>query len=299
MAAYVITCSSTADLPFSYVLKRQLPFLSFRYSISDQEYLDDLWQSVSAKAFYQRMDGGAMPVTTQVNVAQYIEFFEPFLQQDLDVLHVEFSSGLSGSYQSALMARDELTRRYPDRQLRVLDSLSASSGYGLLVDAACDLRDSGADLQTVHDWLLSHRLTAQHWFFSTDLTHYKRGGRISASAAVIGTLLNICPLMYVNTQGKLIPHSKLRGRRNAIRAMLDRMETTAVHGLAYADKCFISHSDCLEDARQLADAVSERFPKIRGGVQIFDIGAVIGSHTGRGTVALFFFGDKRAAESKA
>ncbi|HML45167.1 MAG TPA: DegV family protein, partial [Clostridia bacterium] len=216
MSSYVITCGSTADLPHSYVTRRQIPYLCYRYSIGDQEHLDDLWQSVTSKEFYQRMDRGAMPVTTQVNVAQYLEFFEPFLQQGKDVLHVEFSSGLSGSCQSALMARDELAHKYPDRQVLVVDTLAASSGYGLLVDAACDLRDSGAGMQEIYGWLTANRLTAQHWFFSTDLTHYKRGGRISASAAVIGTLLNICPLMFVNAQGKLIPHSKLRGRRNAV-----------------------------------------------------------------------------------
>ncbi len=293
MSDYVLTCCSTADLPLDYLKNRHIPFVCFHYTMDGKEYPDDLGQSMSFEAFYDRIAKGALPTTSQVNLGQFIEFFEPFLKEGKDILHVSLSSGLSGSYNSALMARDDLLQKYPSRKILLVDSLGASSGYGLLMDAAADKRDAGASIQDLHDWLVANRLNVHHWFFSTDLSHYKRGGRISAASATMGTLLNICPLMNMDNLGRLIPRTKIRGKNNVIKEIVKKMEEHAQNGLDYSGKCFISNSACFDDARKVADLIEEKFKHLNGKVMINSIGTVIGSHTGPGTVALFFFGDLR------
>jgi DegV family protein with EDD domain len=293
MSDYVLSCCSTADMPLEYFHKRNIPFLCFHFNMNGKDYPDDLGQSMPFEQFYKRIAEGALPTTSQVNMAQFIEFFESFLAEGKDILHISFSSGLSGTYNSALMAREQLLQKYPDRKMRIVDSLGASSGYGLLVDLAADLRDGGGTLEDVSVWVERNKLNVHHWFFSTDLTHYRRGGRISAASATMGTLLNICPLMNMNYEGKLIPREKIRGKKHVISEMVKRMEEHAEGGTNYSGKCFISNSACYEDARLVADVVEDKFPQLNGKVMINSVGTVIGSHTGPGTVALFFLGDKR------
>jgi DegV family protein with EDD domain len=259
-----------------------------------KEYPDDLGQTIPFTEFYARIAAGALPTTSQVNVGEFVAFFEPLLLQGKDILHISLSSGLSGTYNSATLARDQLSQRYPERKIIVVDSLGASSGYGLLVDLAVDLLDGGATIEEVHHWVEHNKLTIHHWFFSTDLSHYKRGGRISSSSAFVGSLLNICPLMNMDQHGKLIPREKIRTKKRVIAEIVHKMEQRAQNGLEYTGKCFISNSACYEDARQVADLIEEKFPHLHGKVSIHSIGTVIGSHTGPGTVALFFLGDTRA-----
>jgi DegV family protein with EDD domain len=293
MSNYILSCCSTADMPYEYFKKREIPYVCFHYNMDGKEYPDDLGQTMSFDEFYARIAAGALPTTSQVNVGQYVSFFEPLLMAGKDIVHISLSSGLSGSYNSAVIARDDLLLKYPERKILLADSLGASSGYGLLVDQAADLRDRGATIDEVHAWVEANKLNVHHWFFSTDLTHFKRGGRISATSAMMGTLLNICPLMNVNHEGKLIPGEKIRGKRRAIAETVHRMELHAQNGADYAGKCFISHSVSYEDARKVADMVEEGFRNLNGPVVVNSIGAVIGSHTGPGTVALFFIGDRR------
>ena len=193
----------------------------------------------------------------------------------------------------SLIAQADLKERYPDREIKIVDSLAASSGYGLLTDMAVDMRDEGKTLEEVYNWLQDNKLNVHHWFFSSDLSHYKRGGRISAASATIGGLLNICPLMNVSHEGKLIPRKKIRGKKQVIKEIVKMMEIHAKDGMDYSGKCFISNSDCYDDARVVADLIEERFPQLDGSVRINSIGTVVGSHTGPGTVALFFMGDER------
>jgi len=280
-------------MPLEYFQKRDIPFIQFHFSMDGQEYPDDLGQTMSFDEFYKRVADGAMPTTSQVNVAQFIEFFEPYLADGKDLLHISFSSGLSGTYNSASMAREQLLEKYPHSKLQVIDSMAASSGYGLLVDLAADLRDSDATLEDVQAWVEENKLNVHHWFFSTDLSHYKRGGRISPTSAAVGSLLNICPLMNVNNEGKLIPREKIRGKKRVMAEIVQKMETYAQNGTDYSGKCFISNSACYEDARAVAELIEQKFPKLDGKVMINSVGTVIGSHTGPGTVALFFMGDKR------
>ncbi|WP_326906973.1 DegV family protein [Sedimentibacter sp. MB31-C6] len=293
MLNYVLTCCSTADMTYNYFKKRNIPFLCFHYILDGEDYLDDLGQTISFEEFYGRIAAGSMPTTSQVNVGQYMDFFEPFLKAGKDILHISFSSGLSGSYNSATIAKEELLSRYPDRKILIVDSLGASSGYGLLTDMAADMRDNGVVFEEVYDWLQENKLNVHHWFFSTDLSHYKRGGRISATSAAVGTLLGICPLLNMNYDGKLTPRKNIRSKNRVIKEIVHMMEIHAKDGIEYSGKCFISNSACYEDARKVADLVEERFPLLNGRVMINSVGTVIGSHTGPGTVALFFIGDKR------
>jgi DegV family protein with EDD domain len=293
MSGYVLSCCSTADMPLEYFLKRNIPFALFHYNIDGKEYPDDLGQAMSFEEFYRRIAAGALPTTSQVNVAQFVDFFEPYLAEGKDILHISLSSGLSGTYNSAILAREQLLQKYPNRKLLIDDSLGASCGYGLLVDLAADLHDDGRTIEDLHAWVEANKLNIHHWFFSTDLTHYKRGGRISATSAMVGGLLNICPLMNMNNEGKLIPREKIRGKGHVINAIIEKMEEHAQNGLDYSGKCFISNSACYDDARKVADLVEEKFPHLSGKVMINSIGTVIGSHTGPGTVALFFLGDER------
>ena len=293
MPQYVITCCSTADMPYDYFQKRNIPFVCFHFTLDGKEYPDDLGKTVSFDEFYRKIAAGALPTTSQVNVQEFIDFFEPYLAQGLDILHISLSSGLSGAYNSALLACQQQLQKYPDRRILIVDSLGASSGSGLLVDLAADLRDGGASLDEVHTWVEENKLNIHHWFFSSDLSHYRRGGRLSAMSAAVGTILSICPLMNMNDQGQLIPHEKVRGKKQVIAEIVRKMEEHAQNGVNYSGKCFISHSACYDDARRVADLIEERFPHLNGKVMINCVGMVIGSHTGPGTVALFFVGDRR------
>lgn len=293
MGSYVITCCSTVDLPKEYFEQNNIPYACYHYILDGEEYLDDLGQSIPYSEFYRRIDGGSMPTTSQINISEFMAFFEPFLQEGKDILHLSMSSGISGTCNSAMNAKEELLAKYPDRTIKVVDSLAASSGYGLLLDKLVEMRDAGKSLEEVYLFAEDNKLKLQHWFFSTDLTHFKRGGRISATAATLGNILNLCPLMNVDYVGKLIVRQKIRGKKKVIAEIVNKMLELAEGGKDYNGKCFISCSACEDDARKVADLVEETFPNLNGKVEINSIGAVIGAHTGPGTVALFFWGEKR------
>ncbi len=290
---YAITCCSTADLPAQFYEKTGISYAKFHFSMNGVEYDDDLGLSISPEEFYQQIRQGALPVTSQVNVQQYEDLFEPILRSGKDLIHLTLSSGISGSIGSARIAARELSERYPNRRIQIIDSLAAASGYGLLVEEAYCRQQEGMSFDQLVSWIEENKLKLHHWFFSTDLTHFRRGGRVSASSAFFGNMLNICPLMNVNSQGKLVPREKIRGKKRVMGQMLRQMELHAQEGLAYKGRCFICHSDCASDARELAAMVEQAFPSLDGPVEIFPIGTVIGSHTGPGTVALFFWGDER------
>ena len=293
MSDYVISCCSTADLSKEHFEKIDVHYCCFHYEMDGVQYLDDLGQSMDFDVFYQRMTDGAMTKTSQINADEYEEYFTQFLSQGKDILHLTLSSGISGTFNSANLAKALLEDKYPDRKIYVIDSLAASSGYGLLVDHLAAMRDSGATIDELAAWVEEHKLNLNHWFFSSDLTFFIRGGRISKAAGAVGTVLNICPLMNVDFEGRLIPRYKIRTKKKVIQAIVDKMAEQAEGGTDYSGKCFISHSACEEDAKAVAALVEERFPNLNGRVLINSIGTTIGSHTGPGTVALFFWGKKR------
>ncbi len=294
MNRFVLSCCSTADMPASYFADRNIPYVCFHFTLDGVEYSDDLGKSYPFPDFYRRLAEGGEARTSQVNEWQFISFFEPLLLEGHDILHLSFSSGLSGSFRSAMIARDQLLEKYPDRKIMIVDTLGASSGYGLLTDAVCDMRDSGCSIEEAYEWAEANRLNVHHWFFSTDLTHYLRGGRISRASYAIGYIMNIRPLLNMDAEGHLIPRAKYPGKKRVLREIVKRMAEHAQGGTDYSGKCFISHSDCYDEARAVADMVEASFPKLNGPVLINYVGTVIGSHTGPGTVALFFFGDSRA-----
>lgn len=295
MNDYIISCCSTADLSREHFEKRKIHFICFHFMLDDITYEDDLGKSIPFDQFYQKMADGAMTKTSQVNADEFTTYFRQFLEKGQDILHLTLSSGISGVYNSACIARDILSEEFPDRKIYIVDSLAASSGYGLLMDAIADKRDSGMDIDTLYQWTQENLLLLNHWFFSTDLTFYIRGGRVSKASGTIGNLLNICPLLNVNNEGKLIVREKVRTKRKVIKEIVAKMEETARDGLDYDGKCYISQSACYEDARAVADLIEAKFPKLDGKVEIYSIGTVIGSHTGPGTVALFFWGKEREA----
>lgn len=293
MNDYIISCCSTADLSQEQFEARQIHYICFHFLLDNVSYPDDLGKSIPFDEFYRRMANGADTKTSQVNADEFVNYFRPFLEEGKDILHITLSSGLSGVYNSACIARDMLLEEYPDRKIYIVDSLAASSGYGLLMDAVADKRDEGMPLEELAAWVEENRLRLHHWFFSTDLTFYIKGGRISKTAGAIGTMLSICPLLNVNNKGKLIPREKIRTKKKVIREIELRMEQFAKDRLAYDGKCFISQSACYDDARAVADLIEANFPNLNGRVTINSIGTVIGSHTGPGTVAVFFWGDER------
>lgn len=293
MSKFILSCCSTADLTKEHFEKINVRYICFHYELDGVEHADDLGQSIPFDEFYKKMAEGSMTKTSQVNAEEYKEYFEGFLKEGYDVLHVCLSSGISGTVNSANIARDMLADEYPDRKIYVVDSLGASSGYGLIMDTLASLRDEGKTIDELYSWVEEHKLELHHWFFSTDLTFYIRGGRISKTAGAIGSILNICPLLNMDNLGRLIPRYKIRGRKKVITEIVKRMEENAQDGHDYSGKCFISQSASYEDARAVADLVEAKFPKLNGRVEINSIGTTIGSHTGPGTVALFFWGGMR------
>jgi len=293
MGEYVLSCCSTADLTEAQFTERNISYICFHYEMDGVQYMDDLGKTMPFDTFYEAMVNGAETKTSQINVEEFVAYFEPMLQAGKDILHLCLSGGITGVMNSAVIAKEELAEKYPDRKILLVDSLAAASGFGLLMDKLADLRDEGMPIEELHQWAEENKVYLHHWFFSSDLTFFIKGGRVSKTAGTIGTILNICPLLNVNIEGKLIPRYKIRGKKKVIQAIVDKMKECAQDGLDYSDKCYVSHSACKEDALAVAALVEASFPKLKGKVGIYDIGTTIGSHTGPGTVALFFWGNKR------
>lgn len=292
---FTLSCESTVDMPFARVNARNIPVLFYKYNVDGVDYVDDMLRDPNAlPTFYKMLDAGKLPTTTQVNTFEYLEFFEPLVQRG-DLLHIALGTGMTGSFRNAVAAAAELRERYPERNIVVLDSLCSSSGYGMLVDCAADMRDRGASIDEITQWVQENRKCIHHQFFSTELKHFRRSGRMSGPTAMIATVLNICPIMRLNDAGKIIAYGKTRGKKNAVQTTVEAMLAHARGGADYADKCYICHSRCMDDAIALRDAVLARFPNLTE-IPIFDVGTTIASHSGAGTAAVFFFGDERTPQ---
>lgn len=293
MNNYILSCCSTADLSMEHFQERSISYICFHYELDGKSYPDDLGKSMDFQEFYDRMAHGADTRTSQINSEEFTSYFKGHLEKGYDILHVTLSSGLSGVLNSAVIAADALKEEFPDRKILIVDSLGASSGYGLLMDKLADLRDEGKTIDEVYQFALASRLKVHHWFFSTDLSFYVKGGRISKTAGAVGTVLGICPLLNMDFEGHLVPRYKIRTKKKVITAIVEKMKEHAEGGLNYNGKCYISHSNCPEDAKAVARLVEAAFPELNGKVEINYVGTTIGSHTGPGTVALFFWGDER------
>ncbi|MGN0072338.1 MAG: DegV family protein [Coriobacteriales bacterium] len=287
MGDYVLSCESTADLSEEKFKQIGVEYVCFHYYLDDKDLPDDLGKTMAFPDFYQAMVNGADTRTAAVGTGDYVAFWRPFLEQGRDILHCSLSSGISSTYESAAIAAEQLRAEFPERTIYLVDSLNASSGFGLLMQKLSDMRAAGAGIDEAYEWAKDNRLSIRARFFSTDLTFYIKGGRVSPVSGYVGNLLGICPLLDIDEQGKLIPREKVRSKKKVIKRIVECMLEDVRDGADYSGRVFISHSACMEDAQAVAELVGERLPKAQP-AEIFWVGTTIGSHTGPGTVALFY-----------
>lgn len=289
MRDYIITTDNTSDLPEAYIKEHSLGMLSLTYMIDGETY--NRKHELPYKEFFEKMRAGSMPTTSQVNPEEAKEELREFLLAGKDIIHIAFSSGLSGSYNSIRIAAEDLCEEMQDRKITVIDSLSASLGEGLLVYKAVQLKEQGMEYEELVKWLEDHKLNVVHNFTVDDLFHLYRGGRVSKAAAVLGTMIHLKPVLHVDQEGHLIPIAKVRGRKKSLAALVENMEKQIGSYRDKNDIVFISHGDCIEDAEYVKSMIEEKFA-----VKAFlinPVGPVIGAHSGPGTLALFYMGDIR------
>lgn len=290
MKKYMITTDTTADLPESYIQEHELGIMSLTYTIDGETY--ERGHDLPVKEFYAKMRNGSLPTTSQVNPDGAREvFLNTMLKHDCDILHIAFSSGLSGTYNSARIAAEELAEEHPEHKIIVIDTLAASLGEGLLVHKALENRKNGMSLEENAKWVEENKLHLVHNFTVDDLFHLHRGGRVSKTAAILGTMINLKPILHVDNEGHLIALSKVRGRKKSLMTLVDNMEKQMGSYRQQNDIVFISHGDCEEEAQYVADLVKQRF-----GIESFiinHVGSTIGAHSGPGTMALFYLGEYR------
>ncbi|SFQ35356.1 EDD domain protein, DegV family [Lachnospiraceae bacterium XBB1006] len=290
MNDYIILTDSTTDLPLTYFKEHNVHYVTLPYTIDGETYEGE--HQLDGKTFYSRMRNGSLPTTSQVNPETALEAYRSIIStNNCDILCIAFSSGLSGTYNSFRIAAEEYTEEDPDHKIIVIDSLAASLGEGLMVHKAVCLKNKGYSLEENADWITKHRENFVHNFTVDDLFHLHRGGRVSKATAIVGTLANVKPILHVDSEGHLINVGKVRGRKKALTALVDAMEKQIGEYRDKNDIVFISHGDCEEDAKEVANMITNRF-----GIQNFLINPIsptIGAHAGPGTVALFYLGDYR------
>jgi len=290
---YTVTCESTADLPYNYLRARNCNVIFYTYTIEEQEFVDDMGRNSGALAKFYDLVKTKRPLTSQIPTESYANFFREQLKLG-DVLHLAFSNGLSHSVYNAQQAAEIVNKESGSggNKVVVVDSLCGGGGFGLFVDGVLDERDKGATFGELCKWASVNRTKTHLLFFSTDLTFFRRSGRVSAPVMMIGNLLHICPLMRVTKEGKIVVYSQVISARKAISKILDDMEKMADGGKDYCGKVIIQHSNCWHLVQQTKTAMDARFPKLSN-VEIHDIGMVMASHCGPGTIAIYFWGDQR------
>ena len=287
---YTLSCESTVDLTLDHLTKRGIPALAYTYIIDGVEYPDDMRSGNGLTIFYNNLIAGKMPTTSLINVDRYMEFFRTILDKG-DLLHICFSSGLSNSVHNAVKAAELLKEEFPKRKIYVVDSTCACVGYGLFVDTIADLRDEGKDIDYLYQWALDNRFRVQHQFYSTTLTYFRRSGRISGLSALIGNFLKVYPIMRTNKEGKIVVYAKAMSESKALARTLEEIAKTIDNGSEYDGKIWIGHSDYIFAANKMVEELKKAYPK--ASVQIYDIGPVIASHCGPGTLSVYFWGSTR------
>lgn len=291
MAEYIISTDTSCDFPLEYVKQHQLPLVTLFYSIDGVTGENGCPSSDVLKNFYDKMRAGSMTKTQQASIEDTEKVFREILQEGKDILHIAFSSGLSGTANAARLAAENMMEEFPERKIIVIDSLCASLGQGLLVDYALKLQQQGKTMEETAKWLEDHIQNICHLFTVEDLKYLQRGGRISKTTALVGTMIGIKPVLHVDPEGKLVSISKVRGRKQSIQALVNKMEENIGKYRDEKQPIFISHGDCIEDANYLAELVKERFGYDE--FLINDVGPTIGAHSGPGTLALFFMSETR------
>lgn len=286
---YVFMTDSDSDLPYELKIRYDIPVVSMPYTLEGKEYFDDLGQTLDSKSFFDKMRAGAQPSTSALNETIYLEYFEPVLAEGKDLLFVAFSSQLSGTINAVYAARETLLARYPERKFMVVDTLSISGPMTILILKAHELYRAGKPMEEVAAWLEENKLRAQAWFTVDDLKYLKRGGRISPAVAAIGTMLDLKPILTETCEGKLASADKVRGRRKAMNYIVDK----AVENVTDQKEAvgIILHADAIDDAQKLQDMLAAKLPDME--LRIDNVGPVIGTHAGPGTLAFCFLGKKR------
>jgi len=287
--ATVITSDSCIDLPVKFIQRHSIPVVYYIYNLNGKEYFDDFGKTMSYKDFYSTVCNGALPTTSQTNVHTLTQFFKKYVLQGDSVLYLSFSSSLSNTYNNAVMAREIILQEFPSADITVIDTKSASLGEGLLVYYAVSMLEQGRSKIEIINWVEDNKLRMNHWFTVEDLDHLKRGGRVSGTAAFVGTMLQIKPILHVDDEGRLIPVQKVRGRKKSIKVLADTLAARIMN--PEEQTVAISHGDAFEDALYLKELILEQV-KVKE-VIINHIGPVIGAHSGPGTLAVFFLGENR------
>lgn len=285
----VLLIDSSSDLPAGYVENNEFHVLGLTCIFKGKEYEDDFGKTLEYKYFYNAMREGEVPTTSQINTYRFEEVFRKYAKEGKPVIYIGFSSALSGCVSAAMTAKDNVLKEFGDADITVIDTKSASLGEGLLVYYACEMLKEGSTKQEIVDWIENNKLKVNHWFTVEDLVYLKRGGRLSAASTVIGTILDIKPVMHVDNEGRLIPVTKVKGRKKSLKALAEKLEESIVR--SEEQIIAISHGDCIEDVEYLKDLILKRC-QVKD-IIINNVGPVIGSHSGPGTVALFFMGDGR------
>ena len=293
MNKYIISCSTTCDLDREYLESNNNSIVNFYYYIDDEKHIDNFYSDISVKDFFDKVKTSNVK-TAQPSPEDFIKAWEEHLKNDIDVLHIELSSGISGAYNSALIAKNLMDEKYKNAKVLVIDSLSASTGYGLLVKIANKFKNENKNIVENYNNLMEIRHNINHIFFTSDLSQFYKGGRISKASYTIGKLINIIPILHVTNDGKLEVVSKARGINNVKNTILDMINTNILNGYDYADELYISNSDCEDLAKDILNVILDKYKKVKNNEKnIYNVGTVIGSHTGRGTVAIFYLGNKR------
>ena len=287
---FTLSCESTTDLNIFHFNKRNVPVLPYTYTVDGVEYVDDMREGNGLAVLYSQLALGKHPTTSLINVERYLDFFRPLLEKG-DLLHVAFSSSLSHSCQNAMLAAEALKQEFPHRKIYVVDSLCACVGYGILVDDLADLRDKGKNVDYLYNWALNNRLSVNHYFFSTTLTYFRRSGRLSGPAALIGNMLKLCPIVRLDGSGKMIAYAKVMSESKAVNKILADVAEVIENGTSYSGKLWLAHSDYIAVAKRVVAILKETYPK--ADVRLFDIGPVVASHCGPGTLSMYFHGATR------
>jgi len=289
MQNYILMTDSDSDLPFALKQQFDIPVVYMPYILDGKEYFDDLGQTLDHKTFYDQMRAGAAPTTSALNETIYEEYFDPILASGKDLLFLAFSSQLSGTINAMRAARETLLEKYPERKFIIVDTLSISAPQTLLVLKAHEMYREGADIETVAAWVEANKLRAQAWFTVDDLKYLQRGGRVSAAAAVLGTMLDLKPILTETREGKLAAASKVRGRKKAMGFIVDK----AVENIVDPKESIgiLLHADCREDAEKLLSMLQAKLPEMT--IRLENIGPVIGAHAGPGALAFCFIGKER------
>lgn len=288
MNNFVIMTDSSCDLPENIIKQFSIDYIGLICNFNNKDYVEDCGKSLSYSEFYDDLRKGTMPTTSQINSFRFYKAFEKYAKENIPIIYISFSSALSGTYNSSLIAKEEILEDYPNADISIIDTKSASLGIGLLVYDACKLKESGASKEEIVKYLEDTKLKVNHLFTVDDLNHLKRGGRISPTVATIGTLFQVKPILYVPDNGTLQNFDKVKGRKKSIKALFNKFEEKVLD--PNNQTIFISHGDCLDDANKLAEMIKEKY---NTKIIINYIGLAIGSHSGPNTLSLFFKGNDR------